>query len=105
MLLRLGWGFEPARVLPPAICPPVTDRHPPAHATLIVEYGTRRRFISPLHDPAVRRKCPGRRFYSDRCRRSLQRPSRHRLPLDEDLPAVLRRPPARPRRIRPRPPR
>ena len=75
-----------------------------AHATLIVEYGTRRRFISPLHDPAVRRKCPGRRFYSDRCRRSLQRPSRYRLPLDEDLPAVLRRPPARPRRIRSRPP-
>src|ERR1022692_3437860 len=33
------------------------------------EYGTLHRFDSPHHDPAVRRKCPGRRFYSDRCRR------------------------------------
>src|ERR1039457_1311984 len=33
------------------------------------EYGTLHRFDSPHHDPAVRRKCPGRRFYSERCRR------------------------------------
>src|ERR1039458_6293743 len=58
--------------------------------------GTYHRFISPLHGPAVRRQRPGRRFHPNRCRRSLRRPSRHHLPLDEDLQALLRRPPPPP---------
>src|ERR1039457_1374924 len=85
----------PPRSLPPRTRPCYSHRR----------NGTLHRFIAPHHGPAVRRQRPGRWFYSHRRRRSLRRPSCHRLPLDEDLQALLRRPPARPRRIRPRPPR